>query len=249
MSGHPEISEGDLHAFIDGELDSVRRQAVEAKLRADPVLAERARAYRADKDMLKRAYADSNGQQIPPQWLAMTQRAKKAQPTSWRLVGTIAAAVVAGVIGTLTVQQLQPRGTGEIVQAALDARATNAGENIAIGNAAEAHQYDARLSAALALPVKVPDMRRLGYHVVGMRVFSRPSGTGAAELLYRGSQNQLFTLYLRRSDGKTRFDQFARNGLRVCVWQDDVLGMVMAGDVSTAAMQRLASLAYTGLTS
>jgi hypothetical protein len=39
-----------------------------------------------------------------------------------------------------------------------------------------------------------------------------------------------------------------RADLRVCIWQDDQVGMVMAGDVSTAAMQRLASLAYSGLT-
>ena len=58
-------------------------------------------------------------------------------------------------------------------------------------------------------------------------------------LLYRGSNNELLTLYLRRSDGKVRADQWRQNGLRVCVWQDDVLGMVVAGNVSTAAMQRL----------
>ena len=249
MSGHPRISEDDLHAFIDGELDATRRQAVEAIIRADPTLAERARAYSADKDSLKRAYANANGRPLPSQWLAMAEAAKKTRPVSWRLVGTIAAAVVAGVIGTLTFQQLQPRGTSEIVQAALEARATNAGENIAIGDAAQAHEFDDHLSATLAMPVKVPDMRRLGYHLVGMRLFPRAGSSGSAELLYRGNENQLFTLYLRRSDGKTRFDQFARNGLRVCVWQDDVLGMVMAGDVSTAAMQRLASLAYSGLTS
>jgi len=54
---------------------------------------------------------------------------------------------------------------------------------------------------------------------------------------------------LRHSDGTARFDQFERAGLRVCIWQDEELSMVMAGDVSTAAMQRLASLAYAGLTS
>ena len=39
----------------------------------------------------------------------------------------------------------------------------------------------------------------------------------AAELSYRNRDNKLFSLYLRRSDGKARFDQFARDGLRVCV--------------------------------
>ena len=79
-------------------------------------------------------------------------------------------------------------------------------------------------------------------------MYPHAPGGSAAELLYRDRQDRLFTLYVRRSDGSARFDQFKRAGLRVCVWQDDQLGMVMAGDVSTAAMQRLASLAYTGLT-
>jgi hypothetical protein len=69
-----------------------------------------------------------------------------------------------------------------------------------------------------------------------------------AERQNRDGGNRLFTLYLHRSNGVARFDQFERNGLRVCVWQDEELGTVMAGNVSTAAMQRLASLAYTGLT-
>jgi anti-sigma factor RsiW len=67
-------------------------------------------------------------------------------------------------------------------------------------------------------------------------------------LFYRDRTGRLFTLYLRHSDGMVRFDQFMRDGLRICVWQDEEVGTVMAGNVSTADMQRLASLAYTGLT-
>jgi anti-sigma factor RsiW len=98
------------------------------------------------------------------------------------------------------------------------------------------------------MQVKVPSLAKMGYRLAAIRLYPHAAGGSAAELLYRDKQDRLFTLYLRRSDGAARFDQFERAGLRVCIWQDDQLGMVMAGDVSTAAMQRLASLAYTGLT-
>jgi anti-sigma factor RsiW len=201
--------------------------------------------------MLKRVYSQLTARPVPEEWLALARDAKPARMLSWRLVASIAAAIVLGIVGTLIVQSVRPVDKGEIVQVALEARATTipAEKIIVVENGAGTHRYDAALSAAIALPVKVPDMARLGYHLVGIRLFSRSAGKGAAELLYRGARNELFTLYLRRSDGTARFDQFKRGGLRVCVWQDEELGMVMAGDVSTAAMQRLASLAYSGLAS
>jgi len=228
------IDDIELHAFVDGALDAARFAEVGAVIEADPVLAARAAAFRADKALLKRVYAPIAAQPVPQEWLTRIHNAKRPPSISWRLVGSIAAA---------------PATSGEIVQAALDARATpgTAEKAIAVASA-NTHLYDAALRTAVALPVKVPDMSKMGYQLIGIRFYGTSAENSAAELLYRGKNGELFTLYLRRSSGKERFDQFERNGLRVCVWQDDEVGTVMAGNVSTAAMQRLASLAYTGLT-
>lgn len=245
-----KIDDIELHAFVDGALDTARLAEVGAAIEADPALAARAAAFRADKTMLKRVYAPIAAQPVPQEWLARIHSAKRPPTTSWRLVGSIAAALVIGVVGTLTFERLRPAAaSGEIVQAALDARATpgTAEKAIAVASA-NTHLYDAALRTAVALPVKVPDMRKMGYQLIGLRFYGTSAENSAAELLYRGKNGELFTLYLRRSNGKERFDQFERNGLRVCVWQDDEVGTVMTGNVSTAAMQRLASLAYTGLT-
>jgi anti-sigma factor RsiW len=244
------IDDIELHAFVDGALDAARFAEVGAAIEADPALAERVAAFQADKAMLKRIYAPIAAQPVPQEWLALIKDAKRPPATSWRLVGSIAAALVIGIVGTLTFERLRPAASGEIVQAALDARATPgaAEKAIAVGASANTHLYDAALRTAVALPVKVPDMSKMGYELIGMRFYGTSAENSAAELLYRGKNGELFTLYLRRSSGKERFDQFERNGLRVCVWQDDEVGTVMAGNVSTAAMQRLASLAYTGLT-
>jgi anti-sigma factor RsiW len=250
MNEKMAIDENELHAFVDDALDEARLAEVAAIIKGDATLAARVAAYRADKEMLKRVYAQPDARAVPQKWLDLARRSKPQRTTFWRLAGSIAAAIMIGIVGTLVVQSVRPVDRGEIVQAALDARATTtpAEKIVAVENAAGGHRYDATLSAAVALPVKVPDMTKLGFRLIGIRVYSQSAGSGAAELLYKGSRNELFTLYVRRSDGTARFDQFKRNGLRVCVWQDEQLGTVMAGDVSTAAMQRLASLAYTGLT-
>jgi anti-sigma factor RsiW len=252
MSDNPEIGDIELHAFIDGELDAEHVYMFEARMKADPTLADRVAAFRADKEMLKRVYAPVAGGPIPEKWIALAKSsaARGRAPISWRLVGSIAAVFVLGAIGAVGYWERRPSGGSEVVQAALDARTnvSRAQETLSIPAGADIGTYNAVLSSTVALHVKVPDLRRVGYRLTGILLYPRSPDGNAAELLYRDDKDRSFTLYLRRSDGKPRFDQFERDGLRVCVWQDEVLSTVMAGNVSTAAMQRLASLAYTGLT-
>jgi anti-sigma factor RsiW len=252
MSGNPDDLE--LHAFIDGELDAEHVRAFEARMKIEPALAERVAAFRADKEMLKRVYAPAADQSIPKEWIALAFMSgpPKRQPVpwamSWRLAGAIAAVVVLSVIGAVFYGQRQISGAGDVVQAALDARAdtAHAQDFIAIPAGADMGKYNRILSSTVALNVKVPDLKRMGYRLAGILLY--PRSPAAAEMVYRNDRNESFALYLRRSDGKAHFDQFERNGLRVCVWQDEALSAVMTGNVSTATMQRLASLAYTGLT-
>jgi anti-sigma factor RsiW len=248
MSG--AVNETDLHAYIDGALDAVRAREIETQIAADPALARRVAQFRADKDMLKRVYAPLAERPLPDKWLEMAL-ASKPPPQgkiAWRMVGTIAATIVLFAAVTFAYWQSRPSQPSEIVQAALDARVHDDGKFIAVSADANAQQYAAMLSTTIASHVKVPDLERMGYRLASIRLYSQASGDGSAELSYRDRENRLFTLYLRRAHGVARFDQFERDGLRVCVWQDEELSTVMAGNVSTAAMQRLASLAYTGLT-
>jgi anti-sigma factor RsiW len=247
------ISDGELHAFIDGALDEARRRDVEAALEADPALAARIEGFSADKVLLKRVYAPLAARPLPRDWIARIESASPARPSRWRswgAGGAIAAALLLALAGTANLWRNQPSAPGEIVEAALAARATPVRGEKVVPVAADAgiHRYDTALKSAVAMNVKVPDLAKMGYRLAGLHVYAQGAGGRAAELLYRGPQGRLFTLYLRHSDGAARFDQFERKGLRVCIWQDEELGMVMAGNVSTAAMQRLASLAYTGLT-
>lgn len=250
MNDKTQIRDADLHAYLDGALDAEQAYRVEAAIQQDPALTARVAGFRADKDLLKKIYGPIASRPVPEAWLALAQ-SRQARPTMfWRRAGAIAAILLVAVAATLGYRMLpSPGRSGEIVQAAIDARQNPGGETFAIADSAAAPNYDGMVSAAVAMHVKIPDLGKLGYRLAAIRLYKDAPGGSAAELLYRDNADRLFSLYLRRSDGAARFDQFERAGLRVCIWQDDQLGMVMAGNVSTAAMQRLASLAYTGLTS
>jgi anti-sigma factor RsiW len=237
----PEISDLEIHAYVDGELDASRARDIEGAASADSILAARIAGYRADKALLKRAYSPLAQEKLPSAWIELIQNhvAERPQTWSWRMVGAIAATILvllAGVGFYLTQPQ---RPVGDVVQAALAVRDDAA---IAVTNLAEARRYDGTLGRIVDADIKVPDLERMGYRVTGLGIYGH-----AAEVQYRDAQNNLFTLYLTASDGKTRFDQFEQKGMRICVWQDDRVSTVMAGTMSAAEMQRLASLAYLGL--
>jgi anti-sigma factor RsiW len=244
VSNQPLISDEDLHAYIDGALEGDRALAVRNALAGSAVLAERVALFQADKAMLKAVYAPLAERPLPREWITQVRRGSRPGP--WRLAGAIAAAVLilAGV--SLTWWHYASPWNGDVVETALDARdGTLAPQRyIVLNDIVQAHRYDAALRQAIASNVHIPDLSRMGYKPSGLRLYG-----AAAELLYQGPQGRLFTLYLKRSDGSARFDQFAHGGLRVCIWQDDQISTVMVGDVSVAAMQRLAILTYTGLTS
>jgi anti-sigma factor RsiW len=241
------ISDEDLHAYIDGALEEERARAVREALAGNAALAERVALFQADKAMLKAAYASMAQRPLPPEWIARAHRRPRMHwQKHWRLACAIAATILVVAGGPLVWRYYTPVGNSDVVELALDAREGNpVGDRHSVtGDSVKTVAYDVALRQTVASNVRIPDLSRMGYKLRGLHLYNK-----AAEILYRGPQNQLFTLYVRRSDGSARFDQFERRGLRVCIWQDDQISTVMAGDISAAVMQRLATLSYTGLTS
>ena len=250
MSERFYIADDRLHALIDGELTARDCADVESAVAADPVLNQRVALFRADKARLAQVYGPVSEQPLPREWIAMIEReARKPRMFSLEATAGIAAAFMLVIGGTLVYRQALPHEE-PIVEEALAARndAMPARQTLAL-NTAQAAVATRTLASALGMHVSAPDLQRMGYDLVGLRVYGHaPAGKGV-ELLYRHKDNRVFALYLRHPSGAPRFDQYKQGKLRVCIWQDDVLGAVMTGEMSAAEMQRLASLAYTGLES
>ena len=248
MSEHESIRAEELHAYVDGELPQSRRAEIDRILAHDATLAAKVAAFKSDKATLARAYGGLEDQELPREWIDTIERGPASRRSA--LVPTLtalAASLVLLVVGSAVVRNGSLQGS--VVNEALSVR-----DNIVAPNQVIAWRADERLADAspilertLAMKARVPDLSGMGYRLTAIQLYRTATNDGSVELVYRGQNDRDFTLYVRRSPGKPRFDVFEQAGVRVCVWQDEVVSTVMAGRMSAAEMQRLASLAYNGL--
>lgn len=116
-----KISDETLMAYADGELDAAARAAVDSAMLEDPAIAERVAEHRALRRRIEAAYSAELSEGVPDRLLAAARsdngargekvvnikdaresiernglRARRPMP-QWRMTGSIAAAVIAGV--------------------------------------------------------------------------------------------------------------------------------------------------------
>ena len=252
MSEPLHIADETLHALIDGELPVEERAQVEDAVAADTDLSTRAALFRADKTRLHEVYGRVADLPVPAKWIDMIEHRPSAMQRLLpvQTIAAIAAALLILIGGPLLYRQSTPHEEA-IVEEALAARsdALPAKQIIAVNTGGSSIAASAAVKSTLGMPVKAPDLSRMGYTLIGVRTYDRASSGNAVELLYRRGGDRTFALYVRKPSGPPRFDQYKQGNMRVCIWQDDVIGTVMTGEMSAAEMQRLASLAYTGLES
>jgi anti-sigma factor RsiW len=233
------LRDDELHAFIDGELDDDRAREVARIIASDRVLADMVQAYRVDKARLLEHYEPILDQPIPEAWLKRIEQARRPARVVMlrRPLYALAASLLALVLGWSGYQVMLERSGEAVVNEAVASR------DVADSSSA----FDAaQVAEVLGTRVKLPDLSRAGYSFAGVAVMAKAGGK-AVKLDYRDRDNRVFTLYLKASSGRTHFEMSSRGPVRICLWQDDVLASVMVGEMSSAEMLRVASLAYNGL--
>jgi anti-sigma factor RsiW len=241
------ISDLDLSAYLDGELDETRRREVESELAGDPSLALRLDTLRGDMDRLRRVHAPLAAQNLPARLIAATRprRSQILQRAAIAALGLAASVVLALWLGgVLPVHpQVEP-----IVAEAIAARdGTMLPDHAATSAELQPPGRDALLQAALARPLRVPSLDKAGFALQSLATYDDPHHGRSVEITYRDARQRIFTVYLRAAGTGDRFELRQQDGLQVCLWQTDSLGVVMLGDMQAREMLRLASLTYADL--
>ena len=85
------ITERDLHAYVDGELEPARRAQVERFLAARPEVAEQIEAWRRQNEALAALYGSIVDEPVPPRrssaWRSVSPAAGSAAATGRRTRG------------------------------------------------------------------------------------------------------------------------------------------------------------------
>jgi anti-sigma factor RsiW len=247
----PEITEADLHAWLDGELPDSRREEVESYVAAHPQDAERLATYRRNDKALETHFDATLDEPVPA-------RLKEHRAPVRRIVMPYAAAVAWMCLGGLAGWHLHGAKTAESradppawARRAVVAHVVYAPEvrhPVEVAADQEAHLVT-WLSKRLGTPLKIPRLDSLGFGLVGGRLLPGEQGA-VAQFMYQDGQGQRLTLYVRtnRDENKETAFRFAQDGnVRQFYWIDRGLGYALSGELGKEDLLKVANAVYRHL--
>jgi anti-sigma factor RsiW len=260
------ITDDDLHAYVDGALTAERRAGVDAWLAGHPEDAERVRAYQAQNLAIRTLFDPVLDEPLPDNLHALTVQPMKAtvDAKKWpilkllplqRLAAGVLVAMVGGIGGWLAHGQYQ--GSERLALAVPLSRQAAVAHVVYSPDARRpvevtADQEEALvkwLSKRLGTPVHPPKLGALGYELVGGRLLPGNAGP-VAQFMYQDGSGQRMTLYVTtESAGKpeTGF-RFAREGqVNVFYWVEGKFGYALSAGLAKGELAKVATAVYDQL--
>jgi anti-sigma factor RsiW len=247
MSGRP-ITEDDLHAYVDGVLDTARHAEVTTYLGAHPAVAQRIGGFSSQRAMLRAALAPIADEPIPPQLnLAriIEARRRRRAPTWWA-----AAAAVLLCIGGLGGWLLRgaglpaSEGIAALAQEAADSYNVYAPDHVqpVEMRASDQTKFAEWVSQRVHRPMTVPDLSASGYRLMGGRLIATSHGP-AAMLMYDDDHGTRLVMLTR----PMATDQSAPMSLRShgtvygLTWADAGMGYSLVGATEPNLLRPIAN--------
>ena len=251
------ISDEQLSAWVDGELDATEHARVEAWLQDHPEDAARAATWADDRKALHALFAPVPAEPVPP----VLQRGvwRRGGWPRWALAASAAGLVVLGALagGGLVWQQQQRQmvqlqlklagGTSQgWVQRAAFAHSVYTIEPRHPVEVKAQEEHLARwLTRRIEVPVKLFDLQAQGFELVGGRLL--PDGPGkSAQLMYQDAKGLRVTVYLRKpeqgADAAFRYERHGELGL--FYWVEEGCGYALVGALPRDTLLALAEAIY-----
>lgn len=255
MTPPPEITEDDLHAYLDGELDTGRTHEVEAWLAAHPEDRARVETWREQNAGLHALYDGVLDEEQPPRLVAaITRTARPAQQRHWmRAAAALVLFLAGGVAGWML--RGGPGSGGDdaagFLRQAVGAHVVFTAEKrhaVEVKADKEERHLIAWLSKRLGHPIKPPPLAGTGFVLVGGRLVSDLGGP-AAQFMYQDKDKRRLTLYVRRESGTpdTAFRFASERGVSAFYWIDSPLSYAIIAKMERGELLRLARIIYGDL--
>ena len=208
------ISDSELNALVDGELDPARQAEIEDWLADNPDAARRVARYRAQNAGLHALYDDILHEELPPKVQGAFETRRPGVPP-WAAMAAAIALFVVGAAGGWTLRGMDADAgtqvaaapaplidTQELMVRAAMAHVVNHEDELRTptrGGPAAIGDY---LADRMGKPVRVPSLDSFGYRLVGSRVLPDTDGP-AAQFVFADQAGKKVSLYVRgeQADG------------------------------------------------
>lgn len=247
------VTEAELHAYLDGQLDPARLAAVEEYLAAHSEAAKRLRDYRAVDAGLQELFAPVLDEPVPPHLLK--------RPRSARRRPLLKAAAVAGLMAVSGLAGWYGRGIDQpqVALLAIDLPRQAIAAHVVytpevlhpVEVAAEQRDHLVKwLSKRLGAEVSAPALEQAGFLLMGGRLLAADDGKPAAQFMYQDAAGRRLTLYVRRNiagNPDTAFQFGEAEGIHTFYWIDRDLAYALSGDIDRSGLAQAAHLVYRQL--
>lgn len=254
MTDPDRMTESELHAYIDGELDALDLARVEAWLAENPTDAARVVTYRQQNAMLHDTFDAIAGEPVPADMidLVITARARPHR-SSWMQVAAGIALLLTGAVGGWGLHgqygDANINGAPRYVERAVSAHLVYTAEKRhAVEVAASEERHLVKwLSKRLGSPLRIPSLVATGYKLVGGRLLE-DSGRPAAHFMYQDSAGRRLTVYVRAYDGpETEFKFVEEEGVSAFYWIDAPFAYALTGKLPRTDLLNVANVIYKEL--
>jgi len=256
-----------LSAWLDDALTADQRAQMDAWLRDHPDDAARVRLWAADRDAVRARLASAIEDPVPTRLEQVVwNHAPATAPRGWlRWAAAAVLFVAGGVAGAGGMWRLLQDDAGPLAAGsgwehrALAAHAVYVPEvrhpvEVSVQAAtpqdsrAQEEHLARWLTKRIDRPVKLFDLRSLGYELVGGRLLPEPNGA-CAQLMYQKTGEaspQRVTVYLRKPDADTpaAFRYERRGELGMFYWVEGSTGYALVGSLSRDELLKLAEAIY-----
>jgi anti-sigma factor RsiW len=243
------ITEIDLHAYADGQLDDARRVQVEAHLAHSPDAAESVRAWREQNEAMRAHYNPLLNEPVPPRLLKLS-----APRWRWPIYALAASCMALGVAlgwGLHAYKSDRAAESAGLPRRAAVAHVVYAPEvrhPVEVGADQQDHLVK-WLSKRLGSELKAPVLTPQGFELVGGRLLPGNRGP-VAYFMYQDARGQRITLYVSRRDGEPRDTAFRfsqEERVAVFYWIDGNLGYALSAEMDRASLLAVATSVYRQL--
>jgi anti-sigma factor RsiW len=246
---NPHITEGDLHAFLDGELDDARRAEVMSYLAEHLEAAEQLDIYGRQREELRAALAPIAEEVIPPRLELTRIIASRNAPTRIANRYGLAASVLlvaSGAVGGwflrgIGIESRASSGILALTEEATDSYNVFAPDRVRPVEVREQPEMVKWASKRLNRTVAAPDLTGEGYRFMGGRLVSTPHGP-AVLFMYDDDQNTRIVFLSRPMlvEKDARLTQHSYGGVAGVAWADGGIGYSLVGPVSAKTLERVA---------
>lgn len=250
MNERTTITDSDIQAYIDNQLDPARCREIEIYSQNHPEIAGMIEDFQILNHSIKALYNPILEEELPKQFTQgrkIVQEPK--QPKLFKIAASLAWLAIGGIIGwslhptqLMLAQSIDGQET-HLVQPASFAHAIYSTETLhPVEVSAQQQQHLVSwLSKRLHTDIKAPDLSKNNYQLVGGRLLPSTNRM-AAQFMYQDQENGRITLYIRRgawNNNKTVFHFSSQEDSSVLYWISGEMGYALVGNLKKAELLEL----------